>query len=349
MRRDAVLSAVPLALAALLAGCASSPAAPAVTETVAAATPTPTPTPTPEVLLIGAGGRPPTVFGGDCAAALPATAIEEAVGISSATVEARRESATVANVGGLACSWRGQNSAGGESSGSVWILPQAGLGDAALSSADEDYYFGECEGYWCSWRTTADGLEIIGGSGDPEAVTRAGADAQGSALGALMPRALDDEPWERDRTGWWQADSCNALAAGLGESLGASIAWAPMGYHDVPAPAHALVDIASHTSWCLLTGGEPQGDGPHFAEVRLDAGIAWSVPGDYTATAHPVDAAGVTAYSVEENLAYSLGSSVLLTDGVNVMQLTVVPDGPWPAADVVEAAAEWIASTASQP
>lgn len=333
MRRSPLAAAAVLALLAL-AGCAAGPAASADPTPTAASTPTPTATPTVEATLVGPAELPPQVFGGDCGAAVDPAVLEQANGrsIGDVTEGDLRWSPSLRSAGGLSCDFSG---------GRLDILPRAGLADAELPAREHEYYFVNCD-WTCAWVWETDALWISGSDWSAEDRSRAGMDAIAAAVGPHVAErweSLDEQPWTRDRTGWLPVIGCDAMAAAVGQQLGAQLNGQEVGYHDPPVPAVRMGDVASRVSWCALSAGEHT-----LAEVRSSAGDAWSAPRDESAVRVDLGVPGVTAFEAE-GWAYLRGAGFQLTDGINVTFASVSEDGvEWTAQQIVTAIAAAAAS-----
>jgi hypothetical protein len=300
-----------------LAACTNEPAAaPTETETPVAA-PSPTPTPTPEALVVAPGARPPAPAGGDCAQLITAEQLTGILGVPVSAVQARdpRWEVLLANVGGLTCEWE----ADGGSYGYVQVIPAAQLAGVTLSEAERAYYFETCI-YVCSWEDPRAGY-WIGGAIDANLLSRA-------ETGAVAPRIADvvaanlariDEPWTRDRTGWWPPLDCAALATALGDRLGSSLSGEATGSQDAASIGIHLADLSVGGTMCRVTaGGEDQ-----LIEITFSPGMAWYLPPESEATATPIDL-GVPSVSVFALTGNGLAGGVM-SDGVNRL-LAPVPD-----------------------
>ncbi|SFR93962.1 hypothetical protein SAMN04487846_0884 [Microbacterium sp. cf046] len=335
-RRTAAI-ALALLLTVALTAC-TSPSAP---ESTPAPTPpaTPTPAPASETVLLDPGSRPPSVFGGDCEAAVPAGVIAEATGLPVTEVTRRDPLWTRAidNVGGLVCEWHI-----GGAEGSVSILPVESLDGAELAAASYEDYFVEC-GWTCAWVVESDELWISGYQSDLPERGRAEADRIGARIGAdiaarVSAAGLD---WQSDRAQWWSTRECSSVASAVGATLGATLTGEPIGYHDPPLPATLVADTASRRTWCLLAQG-----GATIALVVFESGVAWDVPWGGDAERLDLGVPGVTAYSVGAG-GYLGGPDYEFTDGVNSLSLEVAPDAPWSPDELASIMAELTASDVS--
>ncbi len=313
MRRfaTAVLAA---AVVLALAGCATPTDTPPP-EPAPTPTPTASATPAAQVRTVGPTEMPPTVFDGDCALALTA---EEAVQITGLpfALESSESSGSMANVGGVNCTWHAEPVAL-----RVQIIPQAGLDDAEFPEDSVDYYFEDCDPNWvCGWRWESEDLWIAGSFQFAADMTRESIDAWGSALGAAMGahfEANPGEPWERDRTGWWDTLDCQAAATAIGDGLGMALAGEQAGYIDPPAAGWVMADIAAHMSDCAIS--VPDG-GDQVVLLHTTAGTG-SAPPEWVLSYTPVDLGvdGITA-STGGRGPYG-GEQYYLTDGVNTASI----------------------------
>ncbi|WP_203581745.1 hypothetical protein [Microbacterium hibisci] len=339
MRRSLVLALAALVAPGPLTACApgAQPESTATSVPTADPEPAPSPTPTPTPTVVPAGHRPPQVFGGDCAVAVPAEALTAATGISGIVVTPRDHPwmRSIGNVGGLACEWRAEGV-----SGDVTVLPKRALDGAALPAAEADFYFGACD-WGCSWRGESDDLVITGYSSDLAARGRDEADRIGAAITAGIVARVDAAGlnWQLDRAQWWTTQQCDDVAARLGVRLGATVTAQAAGYHDPPGAATALADIASHRTWCAF-----ESDGRQLALATLDSGAAWDVPAAGLGRSVDLTVPGVTSY-VSDQGGYLGGQVYEATGGVNAMTVEVATDAPWPVQELATAlVAEFVAS-----
>jgi hypothetical protein len=318
----AVLSAVAIVV---LTACAPA-ADPAPTRSATAiATPTAT-APVPE-RVVGPGEKPPTVFDGDCEAALSVDELVEVTQLAFA-FESAESGGAVGNLGGLNCVWQADGA-----SLTVQILPQEDLAGARFPSDQREYYFEDCDAAWvCAWEFETDEI-WLGGTfqGVPE-MNRPTVDEWGGELGAQIAAnhaKAGGEEWARDRAGWWPVLDCAAVAGAFGD-LGIEAEGVEGGYHDPPMPGIVLADAAAPPSQCYITlTGADRG-----IEFFAYAGQAWRLP--FLPEDEPVDLGveGVHAY-VDSGYDSSTSEGYSLTDGVNALIAYVPTDGPIPSADIV--------------
>ena len=334
MRRSPLALGLALSVVLALTGCAPAESNGPTSTPVAASSPTPTPTSTAEALIVGPAELPPQVFDGDCATAIEAAALAQALGYSVDEVRGRdmKSSEGIRSAGGLSCEWDG---------GRIDIVPRDGLGDAELPAAMSDYYFVTCD-WACAWVWETDSLWITGADWRIDGRTRAEVDALGSAVGPHIAERWEstgEQPWTRDRTGWLPEIECDAMAAAVGEQLGGTLIGAEASYHDPPGAAVTLTDIASNASWCVLSA-----EGRMLASVHVSGGRAWSTPTDPDAASVDLGVPGIESYE-SAGFGYIRGASYELTDGISVIRADVLNDHPeWTADQLVTAVAAAAAS-----
>jgi hypothetical protein len=252
VRRTLAPAAAALAVIGALAGCAPE-AGPTAAPTPAATTPIQDPTPTASATVISPGEKPPTVFDGDCAAALSPEDVRAVTGIEM-LLTSSDTSGDVGNVGGLGCSW----DAGG-SAVRVEILPRAGLGDAQFPADQVEYYFEDCNAEWvCSGTAENDDVWVAASFQSFPGTDRVTIDEWSAALTDVVFEnlsAVDTEPWTRDRSGWWPDLDCEAVAAMLSGEMGTVFSGDTGGYIDPPLPGVLLAAQASRWSNCYLLDG----------------------------------------------------------------------------------------------
>jgi hypothetical protein len=343
MRRPAPTAArslfvvVAVALAVTMSGCVPEPAPTTTATATATSTPTPTPTPTPTGEPVAPGAQPPAVFGGECAAALASTDIDDVVG-ADMTPYATDTDASIANVGGLNCMWTGTDAAL-----TVSILPRAGIGDAQLPAGAVRQFFQDCDPTLsCSWQWNEGDLWIAGTFQFVAGMTQAKVTAWGQDLGdaiAANHAAQPGAPWVRDKADWWQVRECSAVASAVAKELGGTVKGAAATYPDPPAPGVAMADIASNRTWCELT--VPGTSTP--LTLNLFAGEAWYVREGEGDKAFDTKVAGITGFRLA---AYdgSPSNSFSFTDGVNRVRIDVPADAKASVGDIARAVARAAAS-----
>lgn len=306
MRRSSLtLGALAILLVALV-GCGSSP------EPQATATPTvtatPIPVPTDEPLQVAPAGVPPVAFGHDCGAVLTDAQVADATGLAL-QFQTGDSSGTMANVGGLVCTWRGETA-----TLVVEVIPQSGVGDAVLSPESEKYYFQDCDPNWvCAWHGESDEMWVAGTFQFAPDMTRAKVDAWGAALGAQVGAnfaAKPDEPWVRDRAGWWPVLDCQAAADAIGRELGAALVGQASSLGDPPSPGYEMAGVASHRTACGIA--EP-GGGATFLYLDTLAGTGATTPDGYQPVDMGID--GIQASS--GGTGPYAGQQYYFSDGVN--------------------------------
>ncbi|GAA1943455.1 hypothetical protein [Microbacterium deminutum] len=305
MRRSRLAIGVAVLLSAL-AGCASAP--PEQDAETPTAVVTSTPTPTPDVLNVAPGGIPPVAFGHDCASVLTEAQLSDATGLDLQSQSAD-SSGTMANVGGLVCAWRGDSA-----TVVVEVIPQSGVGDAVLPADSEKYYFEDCDPQWvCAWKWESHELWVAGTFQFAPDMTRANVDAWGAALGAQIGAnfaARPDEPWTRDRTGWWPTLDCQRAADAIGGALGATLTGQATSLGDPPTPGYAMAGVASHRSEC---GIAERGASSIFLYLDTLAGTGATTPDGYQAIDLGVDGIQGSAGGTGSHG----GALYHLADGVN--------------------------------
>ncbi|WP_194397404.1 hypothetical protein [Microbacterium atlanticum] len=334
MRSNLAPALAALVVAGALTACTSPP------EPDATATPTataaPSPTATTEVRLVGAGEKPPVVFGGDCAAALTPADIREVTGVelASAASESRGD---LGNVGGLLCSWEATEGTAVR----LEILPRAGLGDTRFPADQVGYYFEECDAQWvCAGVAESDDIWIGASFQSFPGADRAQIDEWTASLTSSVfenLRARGSEVWTRDRSGWWTALDCTALAATMSGELGTPMTGEAGGYHDPPPPGGLLAATVSNRSGCYLY------DGGNRFEVNAVAGQAWMLPTNADDPPFDTGVPGVTAW-LDSSFQSVAAAGYTMTDGVNALSAVVSTTAPWSAEDAVRALARGAAS-----
>lgn len=308
MRRSPLAAVLAAALLAL-SGCATAPAAEPTRTAESQPTPSPDPTPAVEALVVAPDEAPPAVFGGDCAAAVSAEVLSDALGTPITVVETDVEhgGSAVPNVGGIVCRWE---------SGALYILPRAGLEQTRFPGEMADLYFQEC-GYECSWVWETDDLWIAG-SADSVTGDRAAADAMAATIGGDIAgrwEADRDAEWTRDRTGWMAAPPCEAVGDAVGAQLGIPVTGLDWGTQDPQAPGYVMASAASEVWWCELQDA----DGMTFAYLHGLAGIGAAAPSDGDSVTADLGVPGIEA--VNRGFGPLGGDMYVLTDGVNAVDL----------------------------
>lgn len=271
MRRSLLAVAGVVAAAACLALTGCVPVAVAPTPDAAPslpASPSPSPTATPET--VPPGEMPPVVFGGDCTKMLAAGDIADVMATALTAAASTAAVGMMANVGALSCGWA---DVAGLPVVSVTVIPAAGLDGTTFPPESMGYYFEECDVDWvCAWQGGDEAVWIAASfQGVPE-MSRQRVDAWGEALGAKIAAnhaAAPDEPWVRDRTGWWPTFDCTALADSVGRQLGTELVAEDAGFIDPPAPGWIMAGLASRYSSCVLRDG----GGNDVVYVTTAAGI----------------------------------------------------------------------------
>jgi len=330
------LGATCLALAAMfgVGACASTPEPQPTPTPVSSATTSPT----PEAMVVRPGDKPPTVFDGDCDAAVPTSDLTELVG-ASLVLRSSESTGDTGNVGGLSCAWNGD---GGMVT--VEMLPLSGLNGVAFPADQQGYYFEDCDPSWvCSWAGETDELWIATSFQLSTDMTREAVDGWGSEIAEAVDvnfSASAPIEWERDRSGWWPVLDCGTVARQLEEALGDAWTGEPSGYPDPPRPGSVMAALASQRSSCLLTSSDPA---VRQIELYASAGTAWTLP------ASPDDQevdSGVPGIAAWEDSQFASVDAVgyALTDGVNAMQLYLPTGGPSSASELLTAFAGLAAS-----
>lgn len=337
--RTAPLMAIGIAAAAVgfvLTGCASN-ATTATPGSSAEPAATPSPTPTIEPIVVGPAEMPPLVFGGDCGKALTTADLFEAVGVEFQPDFRDEDTAVIANVGGLRCTWR---EPGG---GTVYLntIPQAGL-DGTVFPADEvDTYFVECPTTMslCAWQDAGEPLWTSVTFASVPGMTRELVDGWGERLAQRVTEnhaATAAEPWTRDRTGWWPAFDCEQIANAVAARSAAPVVLGEVdGFR--PAPGQVMAIRASRETNCGLSTTE----GTAAAQIT-----AWSGMGALTHVTEPTTpvesgAPGISMFRLED--AGSDSERYVLSDGVNAVLISVYEE--W--VDVPEQLAVAIAAAAA--
>lgn len=299
-------SAVLLGLAVVLTvtGCAT----PAPTETPAASPSAPAPEPTVEPLVIGPAQMPPIAFGGECAKALSLADVTEVLGAEATLDGSRPEGRTsIDSAGGLQCAWTTP-----EAQLTLDVIPRSGLNGAAFPEERAARYFDECnDGWFCSWEG-GDHQVWLALTFTNQGMTRSEVDAQAEAL---APRVLanfataGDEPWTRDRTGWWPALACDDLAVAVGSQSGDALTGEEGRIEDLPYPGYLITQEGTGHTDCTLYDDAGAVVGRVVTDPGLGAPPLWS-------GGEPVDlgAPGITA------LASPIGDTrwvYVMGDGVN--------------------------------
>lgn len=338
MTRDGPSLTVP----ALRAAAASLALAAVLGATACTATsePTPTVTPAAEALVVGPGEKPPTVFGGDCAAVLTEAQVAEVTGQPLEPSPAEEQYRVIAeNMGAAVCQWYTQ----GLGNLVVSVIPRAGLDGTTPSPSGLGYYFlDECD-WFCGWLSESEDLVIAGhfdlfsGGADD----RAAVDAVGAAVGAAVRSNLgarSDPSWTRDPVGWWDGIDCAVLSTLLDGATGIAV---PLGggtdgpYADPPPVWLAIGDEASRASWCWEPPDRMSGLG--FTSM---AGAAWALlePG-----MSAVDA-GVEGWTSARSTSTTYGDYLLVSDGTNAARIDAAQHS---IDDVVAALPHIVAALAS--
>ena len=335
MRRSPLAAVLAVATVIALAGCATAPAAkPDPTPPAPTPTPTPTPTTTVESMVVGPAESPPVAFGGDCTRVLEPDDIAEVMGMSVEPATSEPDPVLGANVGSLWCSW-----ASPQGSVRLTVIPQAGLDGATFPADSVKYYFEDCDTDWvCGWQGGDSSIWIGMALSHPE-MTRESVDAWGSALGERITgnhEAVRDEPWVRDRTGWWPTFTCEQIAAAVGAQLGAEVTGEFVGYIDPPAPGMVMADVASRHVQCMVSAPQDVG----IAVLSTRAGTAASAP---ASPAVALGIPGITAATISAGY-YLGGQGFSITDGTNVVWLEAASAGGWSEQQIATAIAAAAAS-----
>lgn len=348
MRRHAAFLAT-LATLALLTACAPEQPTPEPTP-AASEEQSATPSPTPSLRVVGASEMPPTVFGGDCETMLTTAQASAAVGAELVLDEVPplEQFSTIANAGGLMCSWNGTD---GDRpiSLSVGVFPDAGMEGVDADAVDTSWTDPDC-GWYCAVVDEVEGLTVITTLSD--AGTETGAiDAVARIGDVIAPQVaanhlpVGEALWVRDRTGWAGVSDCAALSAPASARLGFAVESTPWSiYVDPPLQPGLVADEAS-SMWSCLWRTEA---GAH-AEVHGVAG-AWGLetpePGSVELTDLPDGWSGVVAEDPTHG-GYTPSHGGFATDGVNVVRVAVSPASFGAEASVVVAAL--VAAFSAQP
>lgn len=319
--RRSFAAAVSIVVMSGLAAC-SAPAAPSATP------PTPTTVvetsePTPTAMTVGPGQRPPQVFDGDCNDMLTLSEVSDAVGEPASLIAdgAVPGYTTDRGAGALSCAW---DAAGIDLR--VAVFPRSGITgvNVPLSGLDPYRQNEDCEWYCTAVIDGEDHVVVIShndgrnaGMSTPEMTAEIAA-----ALGpTVLERALAaGTAWNRDRTGWLRLD-CDELGTAVAAETGLELVghdWSL--YIDSPLPAGLLADAAAQLHACKLV--DPAG---LHVELWSVAGAAW---GGEAGTAGGGLPAPWVGHATEAGHRYdgTYGPGWVMTDGVNVVRLTSVPE-----------------------
>jgi hypothetical protein len=297
--------------------------------------PTSPPTQTATPLHVAPAGTPPVVFAHDCHAMLTEAQVSATTGLAL-TYESGDSSGTMANVGGLQCSWRGD-----PASLTIEAIPQSGVGDAEFPSASVKYYFEDCDPqYICSFRWESRDLWIAGTFQFAPDMTRHRVDAWGKSIGRQIQANFAAEPgapWVRDRTGWWATLDCAAAGVAIARELGTTVSGAAVSIGDPPMPGYVMAGEASHRTDCAVS--QPEAVNPLLI-LSTSAGTGASTPEGFA----PVDLGvhGVDAYLGGPG---SFGGvTYYLTDKVNSASVEIAATARLSAETVAKAVAAAAAS-----
>jgi hypothetical protein len=331
MRRTHIAVCLVIAASLSLTACATG----TTVSRSDAAPPTPTLTPTPTTLVVAPGERPPAVFGGDCDEVASVDDLQEAVGVSF-TLENAEGSTSVANLGGVTCTWRADD----HSSLVVEVMPSSALEGAELTAEEQEFYFAEeCDPWWvCGWQSDDGALWVAGIFQAVPGMSRESVDSWGPTIGARIESrfaSAAEEPWTRDRTGWWDKLDCGALADALGAALGAAATGQELGYVDPPRPGTLLAARSAQETTCHITIA----NGTRPIELYSAAGTAWALP--LAEEDRPIETGvdGITAY-LDSGYSSVDSAGYSLTDGVNQLIAYVPTTAEWSADTIVRALAE---------
>jgi hypothetical protein len=320
--RPSPLAALAVGLAAFsfaLTGCATGAGAsvepPAA---VPSSEPTPTPTPTVEPIVIGPAEMPHVVFGGDCDAALAVEEVADVLG-AEVTVNARSYGpimkSSMSNIGGLECSYTT-----GEAHLELAVIPRTGL-EGAKSLTTGSYFEGCNGGQYCSWQG-GDDLAWLALTFIYTGMTQEEADSEAAALASNVLAnlaAAGEEPWTRDRTGWWPALSCDAVADAVGSQAGVVLTGEDEGFPDIPVPAPAMAAAGSRQAKCILWDDDSE---TVVGFVRISPGLG-AAP--LRTDGVPVDL-GAPGISAETGPGDSGHGPFFLSDGVNRVEVETYGD-----------------------
>lgn len=309
MRRS-LPAAILLGLAAVglaLAGCAQTPGErPAPTGD---ASPAPDPSPTVEAIAVGPGEVPPTVFGGDCGSVLSAADLADVLGADAAPAEVSppQSRSNSQNAGGLMCRWTTS-----EGSLEVGVIPRAGLGDAEFPDALVARYFEECNDGWFCSRQGGDDEVWFALTFTDQGMSQADVEAKSEVLAPRLlanHAAAGDEPWTRDRTGWWPALDCDGVAAAVGARWGSELTGEPAGLEHLPLPIFLMSAEGAGAVDCTLADAS----GATVGRVVADPGLGVT---PFWASGEQVDLGlpGITAVGIDLE---SDRPVYIMSDGVN--------------------------------
>jgi hypothetical protein len=334
--RSVVAAAVLLALAVTIVSCAPAESPHAAEPTVVATPAAPTASPTPEQLVVAPGARPPEILDGDCEAMLTTAEVSAALELP-ATLEAWETETgydAVSGAGALYCEW----SADGVDVLRFAAFPPSsveGIDLAGVDSWDQDP---EC-GWYCSVLTTGAGYTFVTTTNIAHIVTDRSQHEETVAIAEILtPIAAANisaaaVPWTRDRAGWLDPD-CSDLAAAVGEELGRSFVGEPWGiYIDPPLTDGLVADEAARFWVCRLIDESGQ-----YVEVWGYAGAAWGAEISAPSFALPRPWSGQSTGQGTRNDSVEVRAWEM-TDGVNLVSLSVPVDYTVPDAEMAAAVA----------
>lgn len=335
--RSVVTAGALLALALTIVSCAPAEPPKAAEPTVRATPVTPTATPTSAPLVVAPGARPPEILDGDCEEMLSTAEVSAALG-RAATLELRERQSgfdAVSGAGALSCAW----SVDGVDALRVAAFPPDSVAGLDLSGVDDWRLGADCSWY-CSVITTGAGYTFVTTTNIGDVTIERSPHEETLAIAeTLIPRAAAnisavDEPWVRDREGWLHPD-CSALAVAVGEELKQAFTgeqwWI---YIDPPLTVGLVADEAARSWVCRLLD-----ESGKYVEVWGYAGAAWGVEVSSPSVALPRPWVGEPT---GEWTRYDDGAPARgwkMTDGVNLVEVTVPVDFSVSDADIAAAMA----------
>jgi hypothetical protein len=240
----------------------------------------------------------------------------------------------VSGAGALSCEW----SAEGVDMLRFAAFPQGSVEGIDLTGIDSWDQDPECAWY-CSVLTTNAGYTFVTTTNIAPVVTERSQHEETVAIAeVLTPIAAANisaaaVPWTRDRAGWLDPD-CADLATAVGEELARPFAGEAWGiYIDPPLAVGLVADEAARFWVCRLIDESGQ-----YVEVWGYAGAAWGAEISAPSFALPRPWRGQsTGQGTRNDFVDATGWQ--MTDGVNLVRVSVPVDFPVPDAEMAAAVA----------